>query len=220
MATVFSIVIPLLAIVAIGATIFFGVRAFRHKASLSSQPYNVGQQHIRHEMQIDMLRAGASLIVALMMLGVIGFSAQPSGGSDEEVVESEEEITPTVELTIEVPTTLPDTAVPTQPPIVITEPPPTIPPEPQLPTAEPTITAVPTITPLPEPQTAFVVSEVGVWLRSTPSTSSEQVEWLLNGTELVVLSGTQSGDDLEWQQVRAPSGNEGWVAIPFITYNE
>ena len=73
---------------------------------------------------------------------------------------------------------------------------------------------------MPEPQTAFVNSEVGVWLRSAPSTSGEQVEWLLNGAELIVLDGKQSADDLEWQQVRAFSGNEGWVAVPFITYNE
>ena len=220
MATFFSIVIPLLAIFAIGATLYFGIRAFRHKASLSSQAYNVGQQHKRREMQIDMLRAGTSLVVALIMLGVIGFSAQPSDSGEEEMVEGEETMTPTAEQMIEEPTSLPDTAVPTQPPVVNTEVPPTEPAEPALPTSQPTVTAVPTVAPEPQPQTAFVNSEVGVWLRSAPSTSGEQVEWLLNGAELVVLDGKQSADDLEWQQVRASSGNEGWVAVPFITYNE
>ncbi len=128
-------------------------------------------------------------------------------------------VTPPTELLNE-PTSLPDTAVPTQALIIETQPASTVPAEPVLPTAAPTVTFAPTVTPIPPPQTAVVNSEVGVWLRSAPSTAGEQVEWLLNGTELIVLPGKQSADDLEWQQVRAPSGNEGWVASLYITYNE
>ena len=156
MATLFSIVIPLLAIFAIGATLYFGIRAFRHKASLSSQAYNVGQQQTRREMQIDMLRAGTSLVVALIMLGVIGFSAQPADSNEAEMVESEETVTPTVELLIEEPTSLPDTAVPTQPPIVNTEVSPTqYRRNPHCQRQQPTVTAVPTVTPLARATNGF-----------------------------------------------------------------
>jgi SH3-like domain-containing protein len=65
-----------------------------------------------------------------------------------------------------------------------------------------------------------VTSEVGVWLRGTPSTEGEQLEWVLGGTILTVLPGQQTADDFDWQQVRTPAGNEGWVAVDFIQIDE
>jgi hypothetical protein len=79
---------------------------------------------------------------------------------------------------------------------------------------------VATDTPTAEPVTATVISEAGVWLRAIPGTEGEQLEWVLEGTTLTLLPGLETADDLEWQQVRTPAGNEGWVAVPFIQYNQ
>jgi SH3-like domain-containing protein len=35
---------------------------------------------------------------------------------------------------------------------------------------------------------------------------------------LELLPDRQTVDDLEWQQVRTPAGNEGWVAAEFLIY--
>jgi hypothetical protein len=35
---------------------------------------------------------------------------------------------------------------------------------------------------------------------------------------LTVLAGREVVDGFEWQQVRTPAGNEGWVAVEFIVY--
>ncbi|MCA9925092.1 MAG: SH3 domain-containing protein, partial [Anaerolineales bacterium] len=73
---------------------------------------------------------------------------------------------------------------------------------------------LPTATPVVE--TAVVTSGVGVWLRSVPGVDGEQVEWLLANTQVVLLAGQATADEFEWQEVQAPSGNVGWVAVPFI----
>ena len=218
MTAVLNIVIPVLAILAIGVTIYYGLRVFRHKATFSQEAYNVGQLDARQAMQVDMLRAGAALIVALILLGVIGLSPK----SDDIPVDPVLDVTATPTIlstaTVNIPTGLPDTAVPVQPQATeaLLAPPAT----PTEPVAIQEPTPLPTDTPPSSPQTAVVTSEVGVWLRSAPSTVGEQVEWLLNSTELIILPGKETADDLEWQQVRVPSGNEGWVANLFITYNE
>ncbi len=79
---------------------------------------------------------------------------------------------------------------------------------------------MPTATNTPEPLTATVASEVGVWLRSGPGVESEQLEWLFDGTILLVLPGRESADDLEWQQVQTESGVTGWVAADFLVVNQ
>lgn len=218
MTAVLNIVIPGLAILAIAITIYYGLRAFQHKSAITQEPYNVGQQDVRRAMQVDIMRAGLFLVIALILLGAIGFSFS-SAPESEPAAEAAPDATntavpPTATINIP-PTTAPQTAVPTQP--IVTEPPPAQPTE--VPAQEEP-TAVPTITPLPAPQTAVVTSEVGVWLRGSPGTTGEQLEWLLNNTELILLTGIETADELEWQQVRAPSGNEGWVASMYITYNE
>jgi SH3-like domain-containing protein len=35
---------------------------------------------------------------------------------------------------------------------------------------------------------------------------------------LTLLPGRETVNGTEWQQVRAPSGNEGWVAVEFLNY--
>lgn len=94
------------------------------------------------------------------------------------------------------------TPIPTSPPSASSTPEP-----------EPTATAV-----VPEVlvKTAVVTSGVGVWLRSAPSVDGDQLEWLLTDTQVVVLEGQATADEFDWQEVQAPSGNVGWVAVPFI----
>jgi hypothetical protein len=69
-------------------------------------------------------------------------------------------------------------------------------------------------------ETAVVSSGVGVWLRATPSTTGEQLEWLLDGTVLVLLDGQETADDLLWQQVQTEAGVTGWVAADFLLTSE
>jgi hypothetical protein len=57
-------------------------------------------------------------------------------------------------------------------------------------------------------------------LRGTPSTSGEQLEWLLDGTVVTLLAGRETADELNWQQVRTEAGVEGWVASDFLTVNQ
>jgi hypothetical protein len=46
------------------------------------------------------------------------------------------------------------------------------------------------------------------------------LEWLLEGTVLIVLPGQQTAEDLLWQQVQTEEGLIGWVAADFIVINE
>jgi hypothetical protein len=57
-------------------------------------------------------------------------------------------------------------------------------------------------------------------LRDLPGTESEQLEWLLEGTILTVLSGQETANDLLWQQVQTEDGLIGWVASDFIVIDE
>ena len=81
-------------------------------------------------------------------------------------------------------------------------------------------TPQPTVTNTPQPPTASVSSGVGVWLRDLPGTETEQLEWLLEGTILIVLPGQETVDDLLWQQVQTEDGLAGWVAADFIVVDE
>jgi SH3-like domain-containing protein len=64
---------------------------------------------------------------------------------------------------------------------------------------------------------AVVNSPNGLWLREAPG-GSQQVELIAHETTLELLPDRQTVDDLEWQQVRTPAGNEGWVAAEFLIY--
>jgi hypothetical protein len=46
------------------------------------------------------------------------------------------------------------------------------------------------------------------------------LEWLLEGSILIVLPGQETADDLLWQQVQTEDGLIGWVAAEFIAINE
>ena len=196
------------------------VIALRARARTNSAAYGVGQQESRQLMLASLLRAGLFLLVALILAGVYGLSALPdeSLAVDPDTVElapdedpdaalaataTELAPTPTEEPSrtpaapVQVTATLPPTAVPTD-----------------TPSPEPTATATATATPVPS---AVVISEVGLYLREAPG-GTQEVELLPLGTELTLLDGLETVDEVEWQEVRAPSGREGWVAVPFIEY--
>jgi hypothetical protein len=83
-----------------------------------------------------------------------------------------------------------------------------------VPTAAPSPSA--TNTAVPAEKTAVVASGVGVWLRDAPTVNSEQLEWLLDDTTLVVLDGRQTADGFDWQAVRTSAGVSGWVAADYL----
>jgi hypothetical protein len=77
---------------------------------------------------------------------------------------------------------------------------------------DPTATARPTET--PKANTALVNSPTGLWLRETPA--GRELELIPDGTTLMLINEWKRLDDLEWQKVTTPAGNEGWVAVDFI----
>jgi hypothetical protein len=62
---------------------------------------------------------------------------------------------------------------------------------------------------------AIVNSPNGLWLREAPG-GTQEVELIAHETALELLQGLETADDIEWQQVRTPAGNEGWVAAEFL----
>lgn len=205
MTAVFNIVVPILAGIGFLAALYFAWQAIVARSRSSLQPYDVGRQEVRQQMQVNFLRSGIALILGLILLGVMGL--RPLAFEREPVA------TPLPPST-DVPTAvLSATATPT---LSI----PTVAATPTSPLPTPTATLQPTPTFTPAPQTATVNSEVGVWLRAAPSVESEQLEWLLNGTEVIVLPGRETADDLEWQQVQLTNGTQGWVAAEFLQIND
>jgi len=206
--------------------LFFLLRGLQFRSRSSHASYGVAQQDARRAMQTDFVRGIAAGFVGLILLGVVGLSPSPAA---EDFVTTEPPPTRAIISSTNTPT-----STPTSPSLVNSPIPPTEIATQELliqgsPTFEPTSTPVeptstitpePALTDTPKPLTATVNSGVGVWLRRTPGVDGEQVEWVLDGTVLTLLPGVETADEFEWQQVITPEGNEGWVAIPFILYNE
>jgi hypothetical protein len=213
-AIVFNIVIP---IVAGGAFLLFALLLVRalQKRTTSHSPfaYGVARQETRHSMQADLLRAAGVLLLA-MILVVIYLLGQPLSETAAVVEETPPAALPTLDVVEQEPVpTAVNTATPT--PTIMATPgtTPTVP-------VTPTATATPTETPTPQPRLAVVDSPNGLWLRSQPGVDGEQVENLAHLAVLTVLDGLTEVDDLEWQEVLAPSGNRGWVAASFLAYQD
>lgn len=210
MTAVLNIVFAGIAGLAILAALYYGARAVIQRGRSTQSAYNVGRQQARQAVQIDLIRALAAIVLALIFLGAFGLTPRPVEPlfPTREPTRVIEAVTPSAE-----PATPAPTAQPTNTPTVL-------PPEIIEPTAvQPTTaTVLPTETVESVQQTAVVSSGVGVWLRGTPSTSGEQLQWLLDGTQLVVLGGQETADNLAWQEVQTAEGFVGWVAVPFIIY--
>jgi uncharacterized protein YgiM (DUF1202 family) len=209
-AVALSIALLVVAGVAFVAALFLLVRALSSRSSISKQPYDVGLVEAKRSSQAQLLAAGASFIVGLIFLGAFALIPRGDVAAETEPVVP---VLPTTAIVVPTPAATRELVAPAVE---------TAPPQPTQPPVTPTIGA--TETPVPTepagPTTATVSSGVGVWLRSAPTTASEQLEWLLDGTVVTLLAGQETADDLLWQQVQAESGAEGWVARDFLVINE
>lgn len=207
--TIVNIVVLILAILSALTALFFFVRGLRTRGTQPRQPYGVAKQEARQDMQVNFLRAGFMLFITLILLGVYGLV--PGDGAVNDLVtptstaQGEQAVTNTPVEALEAtatsepttPTPLPTEAIPTT-------------------TITPTLTLV-AATETPDVPTAVVNSPNGLWLREAPG-GTQEVELIAHETDLELLTGRETIDDLEWQQVRTPTGNEGWVAAEFLTY--
>lgn len=206
MAVLFNIILSVLAGLCILAMFIFIWRAFSARYRSSRQAYGVGRQEAHKSSKVNIIRAVFALLLALIFLAVLGVSSQVARLAPAPAV------TP---LPVVDPPSPEATLVPTATKqLSTTEPSPTSP----LPTAS--ATPLPTVTSTPQPLTATVSSGVGIWLRDQPGVETEQLEWLLEGTTVIVLAGEETADDLVWQQVQTDEGLIGWVAAEFIVINE
>jgi hypothetical protein len=212
---VLNIVFAGIAGLAILAALYYGGRAVIRRGQPSDSVYNVGRLEARRAVQIDLVRALVSIVVALIFLGAFGLAPRPV-----EPLISPTEPAPLLDVTNAPPETIPVT--PTEPPTLLSATPTVTETDPIEPSPLPTAPSSPEPTATPEPvvETAVVSSGVGVWLRATPSTTGEQLEWLLDGTVLTLLGGQETADDLLWQQVQTETGLIGWVAADFLLFPE
>ncbi|GEM_PF-468040 len=77
-------------------------------------------------------------------------------------------------------------------------------------------TAPPTAPPMPD---VFVVSGTagqGLFLRSEPDSNAVVLETLPDGTNVEQIGDENPGPNYVWRHVRAPSGQEGWVAAEWL----
>jgi hypothetical protein len=198
------------AILFIVGFVFMLVRGLRARAHLSDYAYGVERQAVRHEMLVSFSRSAVMLLVAIILFAIYG--VLPNNG-EPEFLETE---TPTVTM---VPTAaITQTADSSQLPVGETST--AAPVDTITPDEEPTGVPEPTETPIPSIQatTAVVESFNGLYLRTEPDAESQELELVLDGTQLFLLDGREPVGQPEWQQVRAPSGLEGWVFIQFIVY--
>ncbi|WP_374689672.1 SH3 domain-containing protein [Promineifilum sp.] len=208
MTVVLNIALLSLAVLSVLAALYFVMKGMGARSSINRQAYSVGQVEARRSSLVHWVRAAFFLLVGLIFLGIFAVRPLLSGrGATTEPTPPPPtlpaQVTPTApSAPVVQPTTAPALPSPTSPPVSPT----------------PQATAAPTGT--PAPQTATVSSGVGVWLRGAPSTSGEQLEWLLDGTVVTLLAGQQTADDLLWQQVQTQTGVEGWVARDFLTVQE
>lgn len=207
--TIVNIIVLLLTGLSALAALFFLVRGLRARGSQPQKPYGVARQEARQDMQVNFLRAGFMLIVTLILLGVYGLV--PGDGAVEaietptSVDQSDQSVTNTPVETLEAtPTTAPATPTPVPTDVAVTT------------TITPTASIV-AATDTPTVPTAVVNSPNGLWLREAPG-GTQEVELIAHETELELLPGRETVDDLEWQQVRTPADNEGWVAAEFLDY--
>ncbi len=214
MQVIFAVILPLLGAISLLAAAYFLFRAVSARSRSGKESYAFGQLEARQAMQADFIRAAVALFLGLIFFAV--FAIAPAAG--DEVVEpafaptlSPTEGLPVETAVIQTPLSI-STATVTPVPFPTTQ-------ATVLPTLTSTPAQTPTHTPEPAPQTAVVTSPVGVYLRSEPSTTAPDVEWLLEGTQLVVLPGEAEADEYVWIFVRTPAGNEGWVATDFVEVN-
>lgn len=208
-----NLIVLALAILSALAAIVSLAGALLTRNAIRNEPYGVGRQESRRAMLVAFIRAAVLGVFALILFGVYGLNARPEDMMSTEpqaTLDSSPAASPTVDLDT---STATPTAQPTATARTVTLPPAITS---AAPTDTPGPTAAPTMTPTSVPS-AIVNSEVGLYLRPEPG-STVELELLANGAVLELLDGQQTVEGVEWRQVRSASGNEGWVAVEFITY--
>ena len=209
--TILNGVLLALAIICLLAAAAFLMRAFGARNQAQAAAYSVGRQELRHDMQVDLVRGAAFLLVSLTVWAVFGLSLRP-GRANANIPAT---TTATVPAAATSTITVAPTATSTQTPAGTNTPAATPTTPPDIPTQTPSPS--PTATDTPKPPTAIVNSPNGLYLRERPGGTS-QIELIPDGAELLLLPGRETANELEWQQVRTAIGNEGWVAVEFIVY--
>jgi hypothetical protein len=202
--------IPLVAGLFFLASLYFFGRGLASRRSVAAYDYGVARQEARQAMAVSYVRGFMVLLVGLIIFGIYGMTNRepPSGAPAAPVLTTPVPSPATEEAPTEEPSPTPTAASFQQ-----LLPTPTDAPE----EVVPEVTEEPTPTPTPDVQTAVVNSPNGLWLREAPG-GTQELELIPDGTVLELLPGRETEGDLEWQQVRTPSGNEGWVAVAFIIY--
>lgn len=210
--TIIGLIVLGLAILCFLAALISIGGALQSRAQSTRITYGVGRQHARRSMQVALLRAALFAIVGLVLLGVYGLIRRPP---DTVAGRPTSTATRAVQTT-RASATLSATMLPSVTPFSVPSASPTgaLLPSSTVAPLSPTALPTPTETPLPS---AVVSSEVGLYLREAPG-GIQELELLPVGTILVLLPGRTTLEGVEWQQVRTPSGLEGWVAVEFITY--
>ena len=189
----------------LGAT-FYLVIGIRTRSDASGSSYGIKRQEARQGAFVSFVRSIFLVSLALIIFAILGIGNLPKGDNFED---NKEMGPPDSTLSATRPA---DQSSGSSTPGVLAA-------SPTSPVA--TLTATPTLTPVPTQTpvviTAIVNSPNGLWLREKPG-GSQQLELIANGSELIVLEGNEMADDLEWRQVRTQSGQEGWVAVPFIIF--
>lgn len=208
-----SLVLLIIAGVFALAAIVSAISGFGLRARIASSPYDVGRQENRRTMQVAFIRALVFGLLALILLAGYGLSERLD---NIDTAEPAFEETPEATAAVATPdVTATNAALPTAT-VTLQPVTPTATGPAETPTPESTATA--TVTATPEPS-AIVTAPAGVYLRDIPGGTAE-LELIAEGTVLVLLPGRETVDDLEWQEVRTPSGNEGWVAAEFLDYQQ
>ena len=183
---------------------FFLFQALTMRSSVGDLAYGVQKQEATLSTRINIARAVLFFILGLIVLSV--FALIPSS-NEEESVPTE---TPTAEQSPQPSTT----SQPTRTATLVQE---TATASATVPSRTPFPTDTPEPTETPALPSAVVNSPNGLWLREAPG-GSQELELVPDGTVLILLAGRETADELEWQEVRTPAGNEGWVAVEFIEY--
>ncbi len=225
METVLNTAAPIFAGACVLGALYLFIRGIGNRG-VPNTAYGVARQEARQTMLSSFFGAFFLLFLGLIVFGlygVFGFDllGEVSGSEPGVTLTPEPVQTAAVTDSAVEPVNNPPTAGPTNTPVGLQNlstptPTPGIPTETPTPSQTPT-PQTPTATFTPDVDTAVVNSPNGLWLREAPG-GTQEVELIPDGTVLTLLPGRETVDDLEWQQVRTPAGNEGWVAVDFIIY--
>ncbi len=210
-----SLIVLILAILCFVAAITSAIGALQSRSQSTRVTYGVGRQDARRSMRIGLLRSIGIAFVGVILLGVFGLTRMTGDPAVTGSGTRAPAFFPTRAVATE---SVAPAGTPTVTPISLPTGTATLPPEPSATIPPPTATLSPTATATPPPS-AVVSSEVGLYLREAPG-GTQQLELLPVGTVLILLAGRTSFEGEEWQQVRTPSGLEGWVAVQYITYQQ